>query len=385
MTTEARPPGSATPGVAPAREVVLRAGGSRPRIGLVAAATCFVSLAHYLTPAEHFLLHNIYQRLYYIPILLACAWFGLRGGLLTAAACAALYAPHILVHWRHIAAYQTNQLLELVLFGVIALVAGALSDRERSLRQRAEATAAERDRALNDLQETLETLRRSDRLVTLGTLAAAMAHEIRNPLAAMRGATEILDRDYPPGHPRREFLDILRREMEHLIEVTGKYLEYGKPQPPELRPTDLNATIRSVAGLLRRSAQRAGVVIETRLEPDLPPALADPTQLHQALVNLFLNGIQAMRAGGRLEVTTGCAPSALFVEVRDYGPGLPEGPTERLFEPFFTTKPGGSGLGLAVTRRIVEDHGGRIEAASAEGGGARFRIELQAAPAGAVV
>jgi signal transduction histidine kinase len=315
-----------------------------------------------------------------VPILLACAWFGLRGGLIVAACCSCAYAPHIVLHWGHSQAYQTSQVAELAMFGLIALLAGLLSDRERQLRRRAEETAAERDQALRDLEGTVETLRRADRLATLGTLAAGMAHEIRNPLGAIGGALEILDGDFPAQHPRREFVDILRREIDRLNTISGRYLDYARPQAPQLRPVDLNACVGSSVDLVGRSAGRSGVRVETALAPSLPQALADPLQIHQALVNLLLNGIQAMDGGGLLEVTTAQEPSGVSVTVRDHGPGLPPEAGEKIFEPFFSTKPGGTGLGLAIARRIAVAHGGALSAESEPGGGARFRLLLPKAP-----
>jgi signal transduction histidine kinase len=350
----------------------------RARVGVLVLLVVGVSLGHYLTSPDHFLLHNVYQRLYYIPVLLACAWYGLAGGLVVAAVCAAAYAPHILLHWRHSQAYQANQILELGMFGVVALVAGALSDRERRLRLEAEATAAERDRALRELEATADGVRRADRLAALGTLTAGMAHEIRNPLGAIGGAVEILERDYPAGHPRREFVDILRREIARLNSIAGKYLDYARPQAPELRPVDLNAGVRSAVDLVGRSAGATDVAFDLRLADGLPPARADAGQVQQVLVNVLLNASQSMPSGGRVEVVTSAGPEGIAVEIRDHGAGLPDVPAERLFEPFYTTKPAGTGLGLHVCRRIVESHGGRLEAENAPGGGATFRLVLPA-------
>jgi signal transduction histidine kinase len=347
----------------------------------VVSLTLAVSIAHYLTPPTHPLLHNIFQRLYYLPLLLACASFGVRGGIVTAGVIAVLYVPHILLHWGHEPVYQANQLLELALLALVGLVGGILSDRERSLRREAEEVAEERDRALEDLRETVETLRKADRLSTLGTLAAGMAHEIRNPLGAMGGALEILESDYARDHPHREFVEILRKEIDRLGRVAGKYLDFARPQAPDSRPVDVNAVVRSAAELLERSAARAGVRISARLEEGVRPALADPVQLRQALVNLLLNGIQSMTAGGALEVTTRAGGREIVIEVRDHGEGLPEGPLDRLFEPFYSTRAGGTGLGLAVTRQIAVSHGGRLTAEPAEGGGSRFRLVLPVVPA----
>ena len=335
---------------------------SRGRIAVLAALVAGVSLGHYLTPPEHFLLHNVYQRLYYIPVLLACAWFGLAGGLAPAAVSAVSYMPHILLHWKHSEAYQTSQILELAMFGVVAIVAGLLSDRERALRLQAE--------------ESAESLRRADRLSALGTLTAGMAHEIRNPLAAIGGAAEILEQDFPADHPRREFLDILRREIARLNAITGKYLDYARPRAPDLRPTDLNEIVRSAVDLVARSASKSSVAFETHLASENPLVRADPGQIQQVLVNLLLNAAQVQPDGGRVEVETKGSEGGIEVSVRDRGPGLPDVPVDRLYEPFFTAREGGTGLGLHVSLRIVRSHGGRLEAENAEGGGARFRIVL---------
>jgi signal transduction histidine kinase len=338
-------------------------GRPRSRIAILAALVAGVSLAHYLTPSEHFLLHNIYQRLYYIPVLLACAWFGLAGGLATAAASAASYVPHILLHWKHSEAYQTSQMLELAMFVVVALGAGLLSDRQSALRLQAEQAA--------------ESLRRADRLAALGTLTAGMAHEIRNPLGAVAGAAEILEQDYPQDHPRREFLDILRREIARLNAIAGKYLDFSRPQGPEPRALQVDDLVREAVDLVRKSAGGSAVEVAYEPAPALPAVIADPGQVRQVLVNLLINGVQVMPpGGGRIEVSTRETASGVEVAVRDHGPGLPGGDAERPFEPYFTTKPGGTGLGLAISRRIAESHGGTLVAENAEGGGARFRLEL---------
>lgn len=340
-----------------------------------------VAVAHYLTSADHYVLHNVYQRLYYVPILLAAIWYGVRGGLLAAAGCSLSYVPHILFQWQSHHAYQVSQIVELAMFVVIGVLAGMLADRERALRRQAEYVAQERDQALRDLEGTVETLRRADRLATLGTLAASMAHEIRNPLAALAGAVEIIAKDYPTDHPRREFVDILHREVGRLNATVSKYLDYARPQAPELRPLDVNEAARAAIDLIRKSAQRSGVSIETALAEDAPWALADPVLLHQALVNLLVNGIQAMPSGGMLHVATGSnSRGRVELTVRDHGAGLAPGAPERIFEPFYTTRPGGTGLGLAISRQIAAAHDGELTAANAEGGGAVFRLMLRPAP-----
>ncbi|HEX6852172.1 MAG TPA: ATP-binding protein [Candidatus Polarisedimenticolaceae bacterium] len=328
------------------------------RTGILIVAIAAIGVAHYVTPVQHFLLHNVWQRAYYIPVLLACAWFGLKGGLLVATACAATYAPHILLHWGHSQPYQANQVLELGMFGVVAVVAGALSDRERRSR---------------------DELLRADRLAALGTLAAGMAHEVKNPLGAIAGAAEILEQDYPAGHPRREFLDILREEIGRLTTITGKYLGYARSPEPEVAPLDVNGAVETAVALVGKSAAGKSVTIETTLDRSLPKALADAGQIHQALVNLVLNGMQVMPSGGVLTLETGRDGNDVEIRVRDRGPGIPKGDEDRIFEPFYTTRPGGTGLGLAMSRRIAAAHRGSLSAENAPGGGAIFRLRLPAA------
>jgi two-component system, NtrC family, sensor histidine kinase HydH len=352
------------------------------RPAAIVLAIAAVGVAHYSTDPAHYVLHNVYQRLYYVPILLAAIWYGLKGGTLAAFGCTASYVPHIALQWQHHQAYQVSQLAEMAMFFVVGALAGILADRERVLRRRAETSAEERDRALRDLEGTVETLRRADRLATLGMLAAGMAHEIRNPLAALAGAVEIVARDYPVGHSRREFVDILRREVGRLNTTVTKYLDFARPQPPELRPLDVDEAVRVAIELVAKSAQRAHVEIRAAPPETVRLALADPVLLHQVLVNLLVNGIQAMPSGGRLDVACRRDHDRVEIAVRDHGAGLPPEGRERIFEPFFTTRPGGTGLGLAVSRQIAEAHAGTLTADDAEGGGAVFRLTLRTAPAG---
>jgi signal transduction histidine kinase len=158
--------------------------------------------------------------------------------------------------------------------------------------------------------------------------------------------------------------------------ITGKYLDYARPAAPELRPADLNEIVRSAVDLVAKSAAKSRVSFETRIGAARPRVRADPAQIQQVLVNLFLNAAQVQPQGGRVEIETADAADGVAVTVRDRGPGLPDVPVERLYEPFYTNREGGTGLGLHVSRRIVRSHGGQLEAANAEGGGARFRLVL---------
>ncbi len=341
------------------------------------AAVVAISTLHYVTPPASPALHAVYQRLYYVPVILAAYWFGVRGGLLVAVLCSLAYAPHIHVAWSQNAPYTMSQYAELVVFLSLGIAVGLIASRERRLTNRYREAAESLERANRELRESGEQLRRAERLSALGEIAAGLAHEIRNPLAGMKGALEIVAGRVRAGTPEAEFSGIAAREAQRLEGLVQEFLDYARPRPPRLRPGELPQVLRRVAGLLGPEAERAGVAlaVDADASPAGPPL--DPEQFQQVLVNVVLNAIQASPRGGRVVVR--CRPGAAghtVIEVTDEGPGIPPGTRARLFEPFFTTKERGSGLGLAISQRIVAAHGGAIAIEPGAGGGTRVDITL---------
>jgi two-component system sensor histidine kinase PilS (NtrC family) len=247
-----------------------------------------------------------------------------------------------------------------------------------------------------------EQLRQADRLAALGRLAATIAHEVRNPLAAISGSVEVLRDELSASGQHRELLEIILGEAHRLKFITGQFLDFAKPQPLLCRPCLLRPLVAETLQLLERSSEWHP---ETRwtlreMEPDLQ-ALADSDQLRQVLWNLCLNAIQAMPDGGALTITLrpatgrevgaaaagpgddGVEPSSPWIEiaVRDTGRGIPREDLERVFDPFYTTRPSGTGLGLSIARKSLERMGGRIGVESQVDLGTTFRIWLQRAPA----
>lgn len=335
-----------------------------------------VSVLHYLTSPEHAWLHNVYQRLYYAPIVIGAYWFGVRGGLLTAMAAAAAYVPHINHTWAHNAPYAASQYAELVIFPSAGLLVGLLADAQRRLTRQYQQAAASLEAANRELTTSHEQLRRADRLSALGEIAAGLAHEVRNPLAGIKGALEIVSSRVAAGTPEAEFAGIATTEMERLDGLVGEFLAYARPRQPELRPASLRDVIDHVEALLKAGAECGRVKVLRDDDPRLPDVEMDPEQMQQVIFNVALNGIQASPTDGELRIRTAVAPGGVVVEVIDRGPGVPAGHRDRLFDPFFTTKTHGTGLGLAVSQRIVSAHGGRIEVADAPGGGTAVRISL---------
>lgn len=272
--------------------------------------------------------------------------------------------------------------------GELAELAREVNGMARSLEQARAAMARESEERL-----ALERrLRETEQLAAIGNLAAGLAHEIAAPLNVISGRAEMLIRHEPDQPTRQRHLAIIVRQIDRITTIVRNLLDFAKRREPRPRPVDLDELAAATLEFLEGELSRAGITV--RREPGNGlTASADPDLLHQVLVNLILNAVQAMEATeGRRELTVRAltppdgAPEAVL-EIEDSGPGLTDEVLTALFQPFFTTKPRGTGLGLVVARRIVEEHGGRLDARNREGGGAIFRVVLPRAvlpaPAGA--
>lgn len=233
-------------------------------------------------------------------------------------------------------------------------------------------------------------LQERDRLAALGQMAAGLAHEIKNPLGAIKGAAQLLGEpggEAQPDPANREFIGIILEEVDRLDRVVRSVLDYGRPSKGNPGPVDVNAAVRRTLRVLGSSRDQA-VSFTVVAGEDLPPVRIDEEQLRQVLINLVKNAEEAMGGAGEVTVATRTRPGAsgaCFVEiaVSDRGPGISPERLEHLFVPFFTTKPRGTGLGLAISQRLVQSMGGRIEVASQPGVGSVFTVLLPAVDAAA--
>ncbi len=244
-------------------------------------------------------------------------------------------------------------------------------------------------RDLSRLKELEAEVRRGERLAALGQMALAIAHEIRNPLTAVRGAAQLLARELGEG-PWSEHLGVMRREIERVNRIMEALLDLGRPLRFTFAPVNLHQLLDRVLLLSEATARRQGVVTVRRYDPSLPPVWADEDRLTQVVQNLVQNGLEAMAGGGRLTLTTRLSAHPLYAKVdlgggprpmvevlvADEGEGIPEAIRERVFDPFVTTKPRGLGLGLALVHRIVEEHRGAVRVESTVGKGTTFALYL---------
>ncbi len=223
----------------------------------------------------------------------------------------------------------------------------------------------------------------AEHLATMGELAAGVAHEIRNPLAGIAGAIEIITKDFPKDHPDREVLEDLRQEVHRIEKVLNDLLLYARPKRPQFGLSDLKETVARTLHLARQQNGSKRVEFSIQISSDLPAFRMDPEQLHQVLLNLVLNGIQAIDREGKIMIAAkphssmdGPRPDWVEISISDTGAGIPPESLERIFRPFYTTKRGGTGLGLSLCRRIISQHGGTLTAESELGKGSRFLIRL---------
>jgi two-component system sensor histidine kinase HydH len=353
------------------------------RAYVLAGLLALVTLTHYLAGgAQAGMLHSLLGHLYIVPIILGAYWYGIKGGVIVSLTATVLFSPHLFLHWQD-PFLDLYNFVELFLFLLIGGVTGVLSQMERNQRMRYEESLLRLDESHRKLKEqtdilfqTEEQLRRADRLTALGELSAGMAHEIRNPLGAIKGAVEILNDDYGPEDAKYEFLQILMKETDRLNNIVQEFLGFARPKLPEFQNADLNEAIESVLILTAQEAKKAGVKVHKRLDPLIGKRSLDDGLLRQALLNLVLNAIQAMTGGGVLTIESFLRKNAVEITISDTGGGINEENRKKLFSPFFTTKKTGTGLGLAITYRIIENHRGTIDVASEPEHGTTFTVKI---------
>lgn len=362
-----------------------------PQVLAIAALSIIPTIAHYATDAHNGPAHDIYQRFYYLPVILAGLWFGARGGVATALLIAVAYFPHAIHGW-HGPYSMFYRFTEVAMYLVVGWLTGWLSDRLRAAndaesraRTDAEAAYANLKKKADELFVLEEQLRRADRLAALGQLTAGLAHEIRNPLASIKTSVEILGaraRQQAPPADEPDFPGIILEETARLDHILTEFLQFARAE--QARPADepqctnVTAAARRVIDLTEPMRRETGVRVSldaARL--DVPVAVCD-SHLRQVFLNLLINSIDAMPGGGEFRVHFGSMDEGhmrLFVE--DTGPGIPAAIAGKVFDPFFSTKDQGTGLGLSIVERILDSHGGSIVlAAGQDGAASRFVLTL---------
>ncbi len=317
---------------------------------------------HYGIGSHHHWAHDVLRRLYYFPILFAAFSRGLSGGLIVALVCSVSYAPHafFVMEDSQDPGTTLNKLLEIVLYNAIGILAGILADRETKRREQAEQAFAEQ-------QRMAEQLDRAQRLSALGALVAGIAHEIKNPLHTIKGTAEIVDDVIPKHAEQAGMWTLLKQEVHRLERIADRFLSFARPSSPNLRNHRFKSLFQRITELLQAQLYSSEVKLEVT-----PPSVelidrtlrADPDQLAQVALNITGNAVKAMAGKGCVKISSELEREKraqwITVRIENDGPIIPEQEMERIFDPFYTGYSDGTGLGLSLSHKIIEAHGGHI-------------------------
>nr|WP_307726478.1 ATP-binding protein [Trichlorobacter sp.] len=242
-------------------------------------------------------------------------------------------------------------------------------------------------RDLTSIRELEAAVRQADRLATLGTLAAGLAHEVKNPLGGIKGAAQLLERELDEDSDLLEYPRVMIKEAERIDRIIRQLLDLASPRGPRYTPVNLHMVLGDIILLQREAAGERDVIISTGFDPSIPPIMADEAQLTQVFLNLIRNAIEAMPGGGRVTVSSRVLAEyhlarnenrsrMVAVEVADTGPGISEENLAKVGTPFFSTKDNGTGLGLAICQKIVAEHRGMLKIDSKPGQGTKISVLL---------
>jgi len=343
--------------------------------GALAVDLLLVFALLYLTGGGTSLFYLLFFPLLAVNAYYFGSWMGFAGAIVAGllyAASAALTGDW--VGWNPV-------ILLIALFGLPALAVGMVANRERRARAEVERLNAELTGALTRLQGAQAELVVAERMATVGRLSLKVAHEVRNPIAAIELNAELVgdlvkERGGPDMEEAATLVTAIREQVNALDAITEEYLAFARFPRPQYDEDSVNEMVSALVEFVRPVAARQGSSVEATTDQTVPPMAIDRTLLRQAILNLVKNGLEALGHGGSLTASTRRVDDHVEIAIRDTGPGIAPDVGKRLFEQFFTTKPQGTGLGLYISRQIIEEHGGTLSWESAPGAGTTFKALL---------
>ena len=323
---------------------------------LLAFLVVGITMLHYSTEQSSYYFRVFYSELYFLPIVLAAFWFGLRGALSASITISAFYLPFIFWHWQGFSAADLDSILSLFLYNGLALLTGALKDRETASRK---------------------TMIEAGSLAVMGRSLAAAAHDMRSPLILIGGFARRILKKMDESDPACQKLNCIIQETEKMERMTADMLDFSKPLNLKLTKGNMDTIIRSSLAKVRELSKRKNVSVTYHPSPEAPDIKFDTMRFEQVLVNLIQNAIEASPEGGSVTVTIPfSSPTNLILDVADNGSGIPLAKRQQVFDPFFTTKKEGTGLGLPIVKKILDAHGWPLEILDNGSSGTLFRINL---------
>jgi signal transduction histidine kinase len=347
-----------------------------------------IGMLHYFTPGYMVFYHDMYRRLSYFPIVLGAIWFGVRGGVVLAVMSSIAFIPHLILYIGQGAETYLSELTEIFLYLAAGTVTGIIAGRESRLRLRYKELSEQLEKSYQKLHretqlllEVEEQLGAAQKLSALGQLSASLAHEIKNPLSSIKGTAEILLDEFPPDHPKREFVEILLKETTRLNSTVEEVLQFSRRDAPDNKKESaetepLAQVIDRVSSLLASQLRKKNISLSVAGWENGKTFFVPGKKMSQVFLNIILNAIDAAPRKGIIMVDTLKQADGYSVLVQNSGAPVPDGRKKKIFDPFYSTKQGGTGLGLSISKKIVESYGGTLAVSDSELGGACFTVFL---------
>ena len=314
-----------------------------------------ISLLHYSTDKSQYYYHVFYGELYFLPIVLAAFWFGLRGALAASLGITVCYVPFVYWHWQGFSPDDFDRLLSLALYNSAAVLIGVLKDRETATYMRMLQAAG---------------------LTAMGKSLAAAAHDMKAPLVAIGGFTRQVLKKIKKNDPVCDKLALVIKETTRMETMINNMLDFARPLEVQLSHDDLNKIVEDSVAIINETARKKAVTVECILSQDLPTVPFDAIRMKQVIINLGLNAVEASPEVGIVTILTSNTTHGLIIDVVDCGSGISLDHKAEVLGPFFSTKKEGTGLGLPIVQKIVEAHGGSLKVLDNSPIGTIFRVIL---------
>ncbi|MHC4321641.1 MAG: sensor histidine kinase [Planctomycetota bacterium] len=318
----------------------------------IIVSVLLISYLHYSSAPKDHILHTIYTELHYIPLIIGAIVFGLRGALIIYIFISVLYLPYFFAQWSDPFISVLNRMLHLLLSGVLAFIAGFIVDREKKYREQ-----AEKDRYL----------------AGLGQAAAAIVHDLKNPLITIMGFARRIKEGKANINTSAQAVIDSAGDMQKIV---NDVLDFANPHHMELREADICEVISKACDCCKMKADEKGIILSIHLPTEPISISIERSHIERALTNLINNAIEASLTGKMVVVRTEKDKGNVNIRIRDYGEGMDKETLENIFIPFYTRKRSGTGLGMAIAKKIIEGHQGSIHIDSREHAGTEIIIEL---------
>lgn len=334
----------------------MRLGDNRKiiRIVLLVLAVTIITILHYRTSQLEISTHIIFRELYFLPIILAGFWFGVRGALAVSFSITLFYLPFTLSLPQRITGHYLENILQIVLFNIIGLLIGWLRDREKKQQKK---------------------LLEAENLAAMGRAVSCIAHDMKTPLIAIGGLVRQVRRKVEEEGLAQK-LEIAIDQVRRLEVLVGDMLAFARPLKLEYSLGKVSDLLREAATIAGGKAELHNVRLHIELQQEMPLFEYDPNRLRQAFLNLINNALEASPPDSQVTLRCHCEQEGAIIEVIDQGEGIPQERQHDIFTPFVTTKKEGTGLGLSIIKKVIDAHSGRIEVGRNGDRGTIFRITL---------